>query len=86
MPVYNNQVTVTDSPTALNAEDYDGANIYVRTEDAVYLGNSTVTISNGYLIDADENFQYFLGPGEVLYAVIEEGTTTAYVLMTLVTE
>ncbi len=83
MAIGNNQVTVTTNATLLHAADIDGANLYVKSEDAIYLGNGDVTILNGYLLDADKNFDVFVGPGEQLYGIVEEGTTTVYVLMTL---
>lgn len=83
MAIGNNQVTVTTSATLLHAADEDGANLYVKSEDAIYLGNGDVNINNGYLLDADANFGVFVGPGEQLYGIVEEGTTKVYVLMTL---
>lgn len=83
MAITNKQVTITTSPTPLNDADPDGANMTIKIEDAVYLGNENVSINNGFLLDSDEIFDIFIGPNEIFYAMIEDGTTTAYVLMTL---
>ena len=83
MAIGNAQVTVTTSPTLLHAADTDGANLFLKPESAMYIGNGDVSTSNGYLLKQNISFSVFVGPGEQLYGVMGEGSTTVYVLMTL---
>jgi len=83
MAIGHNQVTVTTEPTLLHVADQDGANLWLKPEAAMYIGNGDVSTSNGYLLKQNISFSVFVGPGEQLYGVKAEGTTTVYVLMTL---
>lgn len=83
MAIGHSQVTVTTSATLLHAADDDGANLFLKPEAAIYIGNGDVSTSNGYLLKQNISFPVFIGPSEQLYGIIESGTTTVYVLMTL---
>ena len=83
MAISSRQVTVGTSATPLHTADDDGVEMLVKSEDAVYLGPSTVTVDNGYLLDSDEGIHLLVGPNEVLHGVVEDGRTTVYILMTL---
>ena len=47
---------------------------------AVYLGNASVTTSNGYKMDNTDKLQIPLGDNEALYAITASGTHTVAVL------
>ena len=43
----------------------------------MYLGNSTVTTSNGLQLDSGTLFSYQLPPGQEIWAVVATGSHTA---------
>ena len=47
---------------------------------AVYLGNASVTTSNGYKLDTGDKMQLLVGDNEGLYAIAASGTHTIAVL------
>jgi len=47
---------------------------------AVYLGNASVTTSNGYKLDNADKLQIPVGDNEALYAIAASGTHTVAVL------
>lgn len=47
---------------------------------AIYLGNSDVTISNGYKFDNGDKIEIILGPQDNLYGVVASGTHTVSML------
>ena len=47
---------------------------------AVYLGNASVTTSNGYKMDNTDKLQIPVGDNEALYAITASGTHTVAVL------
>ena len=83
MAVSSAQVTVTTSPTVVFGPDVDGAWVHLRTDNACYFGNSTVTIANGYELPKDEGIDLFVGPGETIYGIVAAETNTVWVLATL---
>ena len=83
MAISNKQVTVTTDPTLVFGADPDGARIHLRSDGDVYLGSSTVTISNGMKLKKDELLNLFIGPDETLYGIVAAETETVYVLATM---
>ena len=80
----NKQVTVTTAATLVIDGNDDGCYVNVRTgAKVVYIGDSSVSISNGYLLDEDESISLILGPNEGLYAIVEADTGTLYFLATM---
>jgi hypothetical protein len=47
---------------------------------AVYIGNASVTTSNGYKMDNTDKLQIPVGDNEALYAITASGTHTVAVL------
>ena len=47
---------------------------------AVYLGNASVTTSNGYKMDNNDKLQIPVGDNEALYGIVASGTNTVAVL------
>ena len=80
----NKQVTVTTEATLVIDGNDDGCHVSVRADNKkVYIGDSSVSISNGYLLDEDESIQVVLGPNEEMYAVVEADTGTLFFLATM---
>ena len=83
MAISNKQVSVTTEATLVFGADPDGARIHLRSDGDVYLGSATVTINNGMKLKKDEFLNLFVGPGELLYGIVEADTETVYVLATM---
>jgi hypothetical protein len=81
----NKQVIVTTEATLVIDGNDDGCYINVKAHSAgpIYLGDSDVTIDNGYELAASESLHFMLGPNEELYAIVEEGTGTIYFLASM---
>jgi hypothetical protein len=47
---------------------------------AVYIGNASVTTSNGYKMDNTDKLQIPVGDNEALYGIVASGTNTVAVL------
>jgi hypothetical protein len=77
MGIGNDQVTVTTSATPIITDDSDGQYVRIRnmsSSRSVFLGTSSVTISNGYELVKDSSIEMSLGPGEEIYGIVEEDT------------
>ena len=88
MALSHNQVTITTSATLILAGDPDGVQVYLKASGTggnvdVYLGGASVTASNGFILDKGEYTSLFLGPNEVLYGIVAEGTGKVYYLATM---
>ncbi len=83
MAIKSDQVSVTSTKIAIHYGDEDGAMIRIRVSDECYIGNGDVTVNSGFLLEKDEIFEMFIGPGEVIYAVTNDGTIKLYYIMSL---
>ena len=83
MAIKSGQIMVGSERVAIHEADEDGALIRIRVSDDCYIGNGEMTIESGFLLDKDRIFEMFVGPGEVLYAVVDDGTATLYYVMSL---
>lgn len=72
------QVSVTDTPTLLVDADNQNRTIYLhnKTNDVVFIGNSTVTIGNGMdIAKHTAPITIFLPTNETLFGIAEAGKT-----------
>jgi hypothetical protein len=78
MAIGNDQITVGVTATAIITDDYDGQHVIIKngTDTVCYLGDSDVSISNGFPLGEDEKIELFLGPGEEIYGIVEEDPAT----------
>jgi hypothetical protein len=85
MAIGNGQVTVTAEAIVIIADDKDGQEVLIKNidENGVYLGDSSVTVNNGFLLEKDETIKLFLGPSEEIYGVVVEDTTVVTYLATM---
>jgi hypothetical protein len=76
------QVTVTTTATLLVAANIMDQTVQLHNlgGGAVYLGNASVTTSNGYKMDNGVKLQIPVGDNEALYAITASGTNTIAVL------
>lgn len=74
-------VSTTRVNIAPTNQGYRTVSVHVTSNTAIYLGNSTVTTSNGFYLDKGAGpFQFLLGPQDELYAITASGTETMTVL------
>ena len=85
MAIGQGHVTIQATATVIIANDVDGQEVLIKNtdENGVYLGNESVTVDNGFLLEKDETIKLFLGPGEEIYGVVVEDTTTVVYLATM---
>lgn len=76
MPSPQRAVTVTDTPTLLCSVDPSNRPVWLQIigNRTVYLGDSTVTVANGFpIVKHGAPIQGQLGPGQALYGVCATG-------------
>ncbi len=85
MAIAQGQVTIQATATAIISNDVDGQEVLIKNidENGVYLGDSSVTVNNGFLLEKDETIKLFLGPSEEIYGIVVEDTTTVVYLATM---
>ena len=83
MAIKSDQVKVGTEKVAIHHADEDGAMIRIRVSDDCYIGNGEMTVNTGFLLEKDEIFQMFVGPGEVLFAIVDDGSVTLYYIMSM---
>ena len=83
MAIKSDQVTVGTERVAIHHADKDGAELRIRVSDDCYIGNGDVTVESGFLLEKDEIFKMFVGPGEVMYAIVGDGEVILYYVMSL---
>jgi hypothetical protein len=84
MAIINSQVSVTTTSQSIISVDNVQRDVLLHAKHAVYIGNSGVTSSNGYLMDNGDEVRLSLTEGEDLWAVSGSGTGTLHVLVSKV--
>lgn len=77
------QITVNTSPVLIVSSGSQYQEITIHATGTIYLGGSTVTTSNGYRMDNGDKITFTLAPNLDFYAVSNAGSSTTYVLVTL---
>lgn len=70
--LFSGVTTISTTPTLVDGREVNPFRIRVRNNDNtadMYLGDSNVTISTGYLVKREEAIDLILNPLEELYAV-----------------
>ena len=76
----NRQVTIGTTATLICAADPHDQTVLVHAgNDNIYIGNASVTTSNGFRMDNKDKVTFPLGAYEALYGITSSGTVTAYV-------
>lgn len=85
MPITTAQIEVGTTRVLLHQTDADGCNISVHSDAGTgtdtFIGNSTVTTSNGFQLDGQTFIQLDIPPTSALYAVTSSGTHTLSILV-----
>ena len=81
MAIITSQVTVTTTSQVIVSTDNVSREVLLHAKHEIYIGNSGVTSSNGYILDNGDELRMSLQEGEDLYAVTGAGTGTLHVLV-----
>ena len=85
MPITTSQVTVGTTRVLLHQTDADGCHINVHSDAGggtdTFLGDVTVTASNGFELDGQTFIQLDMPPTSALYAITSSGTHTLSVMV-----
>ena len=83
MAIKSDQVAVGAEKVAIHHADEDGAQIVIKADKDVYIGNGDMTAESGFLLKKNDHFKMTIGPGEVLFAMAESEPATLYYVMSL---
>ena len=81
MAIITSQVTVTTTRQSIISSDNVSRDVLLHAKHEIYIGNSGVTSSNGYLMDNGDEVRLSLQEGEDLYAVTNAGSGTLHILV-----
>lgn len=79
MAIYTGQMVVGTTPTAIDGTDRNPLKIRIHNLDTtknIFLGNETVSATDGYQLNKGDTQEFILNPYEVLYAVSATGGET----------
>ena len=81
MAIITSQVTVTTTSQSIISVDNVVRDVLLHAKHDIYIGNSGVTSSNGYLLDNGDELRLSLAEGEDLFAVTGTSTGTLHILV-----
>lgn len=81
MAILSSQVTVTTTSQSIIGTDNVSRDVLLHAKHQVFIGNSGVTITNGYIMDNGDQIRLTLMEGEDLWVVTDAGTGILYVLV-----
>lgn len=84
MAIITSQVTVTTTSQSIISVDNVERDVLLHAKHEVYIGNSGVTSSNGYILDNGDQVRLSLADGEDLWAVAGAGSGTLHILVSKV--
>ena len=84
MAIITNKVTVTTTSQSIISVDNVQRDVLLHAKQALYVGNSGVTSSNGYLLDNGDEVRLSLTEGEDLWEVTGTSTGTLHILVSKV--
>ena len=84
MAIITSQVTVTGTSQSIVSVDNVQRDVLLHAKHEVFIGNSGVTSSNGYIMDNGDEVRLSLQEGEDLWAVTSGGSGTLHVLVSKV--
>jgi hypothetical protein len=81
MAIITSQVTVTTTSQSIISVDNVVRDVLLHAKHDIYIGNSGVTSSNGYLLDNGDELRLSLAEGENLFAVTGTSTGALHILV-----
>jgi len=80
MAIITKQVAVTGTSQSIISVDNVTRDVLLHAKHEIFIGNSGVTSTNGYILDNGDVLRLSLVDGEDLWAVTSGGTGTLHVL------
>ena len=84
MAIITSKVTVTSTSQSIISVDNVTRDVHLHAQQAILIGNSGVTTSNGYLLDNGDKVRLSLAEGEDLWVVASSTSGTLHVLVSKV--
>ena len=84
MAIITSQVTVTGTSQSIISVDNVTRDVLLHAKHEVFIGDSGVTSTNGYILDNGDQIRLSLVDGEDLWAVTTGGSGTLHVLISKV--
>lgn len=81
MAIVNSQATVTTTSQSIVSVDNVSRDVLLHSKHTICIGNSSVTSSNGFLLDNGDKVRLTLMEGEDLWAVATTGSGTLHILV-----
>jgi hypothetical protein len=81
MAIITSKVTVTTTSQSIVSVDNVQRDVLLHAKHEIYIGNSGVTSTNGYLMDNGDELRMSLTEGEDLWAVTGTSTGTLHILV-----
>ena len=81
MAIITKQVTVTGTSQSIISVDNVTRDILLHAKHEIFIGNSGVTSTSGYIMDNGDEVRLTLTEGEDLWAVGASGSGTLHVLV-----
>ena len=84
MAIITSQKTVTTTSQSIVSVDNVSRDVLLHAKHEIYIGNSGVTSTNGYLMDNGDEVRMSLTEGEDLWAVSGTSSGTLHILVSKV--
>jgi hypothetical protein len=84
MAIITSQKTVTSTSQSIVSVDNVQRDVLLHAKHEIYIGNSGVTSTNGYLMDNGDEIRLSLTEGEDLWAVSGTSSGTLHILVSKV--
>jgi len=84
MAIITSQVTVTGTSQSIISVDNVSRDVLLHAKHEVFIGNSGVTSTSGYIMDNGDEVRLSLQEGEDLWAVTSGGSGILHVLVSKV--
>jgi hypothetical protein len=84
MAIITSQVSVTGTSQSIVSVDNVSRDVLLHAKHEIFIGNSGVTSSNGYIMDNGDVLRLSMQEGEDLWAVTSGGNGTLHVLVSKV--
>ena len=84
MAIITSQVTVTGTRQSIISVDNVSRDVLLHAKHEIFIGNSGVTSTNGYILDNGDVLRLSMQEGEDLWAVTSGGSGTLHVLVSKV--
>ena len=81
MAIITSQKTITSTSQSIVSVDNVQRDVLLHAKHEIYIGNSGVTSTNGYLLDNGDEVRMSLTEGEDLWAVSSTSSGTLHILV-----